>query len=225
MTLAFGTVLACAPKAAAPPTEPAPAAPPTAEAAPPAEEAKPAADDNPLWALVEGGPEGRTEETTKAFMKQMADALGKDCNYCHSEDDPKHAEHHRDVTKWMAGNLVGLQTADGQTVGCKDCHQGKTHLFPEKGTDMSELNGAMIADLKGDEAAIKTRMKGVAEALGVKCSFCHEKKGERSRHMQIANWMAKNFVGNLRGKDGSELTCKGCHQGKAHLLPEGEEHH
>ena len=171
-----------------------------------------------VWTLVD---DPHDESQVEALMGGMAKALGADCDFCHRDDD--HARHHMKLAGWMAENLVGLVDKEsGKAVGCNDCHQGKGHIFPGRDEEHPELRGVLTADIKeGDKDALKARMKAISDALGVKCDYCHDTSdfSKTSRNQQIAAWMQVNFVDRLHTPDGKELSCEGCHQGKAKIMP------
>jgi len=63
-------------------------------------------------------------------------------------------------------------------------------------------------------------MGRVAQALGVKCNYCHEPnptdpKKENypapTENKKFANWMSATFIEGLRPKDGSKMMCSTCH--------------
>ncbi|MEE9386197.1 MAG: photosynthetic reaction center cytochrome c subunit family protein [Nannocystaceae bacterium] len=177
---------------------------------------RPHVDGAALLALV---PEPRTEKNTKTFMKDIARALGENCSFCHEDSD--RGRHHARIGVWMAqnfSNFVNRQT--GQTVTCNDCHQGKAHLFPADENDRPDLRGVLTADVKGDKQALKRRMQAMSKALGVDCDYCHDTKdfSKPTRKQRIASWMKVELVDKIKLSNGQELSCEGCHQGKAHLF-------
>jgi hypothetical protein len=69
-------------------------------------------------------------------------------------------------------------------------------------------------------AEIDVVMRGVSQALGVDCKYCHlegdyQAETERKR---IANYMAAELVPRLASKDRREITCRSCHAGVAKIL-------
>jgi cytochrome c7-like protein len=67
---------------------------------------------------------------------------------------------------------------------------------------------------------IRARMKKVAASLGVKCSHCHDTSDfEKPTDMKnVANLMWDRMVVGLKTKDGADLSCEHCHNGKAKFL-------
>lgn len=72
----------------------------------------------------------------------------------------------------------------------------------------------------------KEGMEAIADALGVKCSYCHPSKkadGKRdfeapSEMKEVAIFMKKNMVDKFVDKEGKPIDCKFCHQGSAKFL-------
>ena len=68
---------------------------------------------------------------------------------------------------------------------------------------------------------IKTRMKQIAGALGVKCDHCHDVMdfSAPTPNKRIANLMVERFVDKLAPHpEGGALMCGACHQGRATFL-------
>ncbi|TPV93671.1 MAG: hypothetical protein B7733_19295 [Myxococcales bacterium FL481] len=173
-------------------------------------------DARALLALV---PPPRDEAATKAFMKGVSEALGEDCKYCHEESE--RGRHHSRIAVWMAENFSDfVSRSTGAPVTCNDCHQGHDHLLPRDENDRSELAGVLVADIADDSEAIKARMKGISDALGVDCDYCHDLSdfSKPTRNQRIASYMKAELVDKYTLADGSPLTCQGCHQGKAEII-------
>lgn len=161
-------------------------------------------------------------------MKQIADAVGARCNYCHiakkpdGKPDYKADSPLKETAKYMKTHFVdGLVTKDGKPLTCATCHAGKTTFLPR------ELpSDARKSSLEGDRLAIMKRMNVIAKSLGVQCDFCHAKGPDGkfayelpTAHKQIAKYMMTEVVDKYRLKDGGELTCATCHAGKTEFLP------
>jgi len=82
---------------------------------------------------------------------------------------------------------------------------------------------------EGEEHILDTSREGmeaIADALGVKCSYCHPTKnadGKRdfkapSEMKDVALFMKKHMVDKYVKKDGSPIDCAFCHKGKARFL-------
>jgi hypothetical protein len=63
---------------------------------------------------------------------------------------------------------------------------------------------------------VYTIMGGVTHFLGVECKHCHAEPDYTlmTHNKQVANWMARELVPRLQKRDGSEVWCNDCHQGK-----------
>lgn len=76
------------------------------------------------------------------------------------------------------------------------------------------------------DAEIKKYMKGVADGLGVKCSFCHEGKDYASEAIPIKDF-ARKKIGMVRWlnekyrPEGAkwEYSCFSCHRGQVRPVP------
>lgn len=74
------------------------------------------------------------------------------------------------------------------------------------------------------QAEVTVIMQGVAKALGVACSYCHEPGdfAAATPKKAIANWMAQELVPRLQKRAGGSVTCADCHveggRGRAKLL-------
>lgn len=82
-----------------------------------------------------------------------------------------------------------------------------------------------------DRTEVHVVMESFDDALGVKCNGCHVSTSTTgrlnfaadTRNKRIASRMYSDWVERLRFKDGSDLYCDSCHQGKAKSLQKGPE--
>jgi Zn-finger protein len=60
---------------------------------------------------------------------------------------------------------------------------------------------------------VYTIMGGIAHFVGQQCSYCHIENDypKMTNRKQIANWMARELVPNLRKKGGGDVWCGDCH--------------
>ena len=65
---------------------------------------------------------------------------------------------------------------------------------------------------------VESIMNGVAEDLGVSCSYCHASGDFRAPtpRKDVANWMATRLAPALRKHDGSAPRCSDCHTANGH---------
>lgn len=74
------------------------------------------------------------------------------------------------------------------------------------------------------QAEVLTIMQGVAKALGVDCTHCHDAVdyAKSTPKKDVANWMASELMPRLAKRDGGTITCADCHaddgRGKAKIL-------
>jgi nitrate/TMAO reductase-like tetraheme cytochrome c subunit len=63
-------------------------------------------------------------------------------------------------------------------------------------------------------------MRGFTSALGVECNFCHHPPGldNDTPRKEVARLMLRDYVMDMKHKDGSPVTCNDCHKGQANLL-------
>lgn len=161
-------------------------------------------------------------------MKQIADAVGARCNYCHiakkpdGKPDYKADSPLKETARYMKTHFVdALVTKDGKPLTCATCHAGKVTFLPR------ELPpDAKKSAVEGDRLATMKRMAVIAKSLGVQCDFCHAKGPDGkfayelpTAHKQIAKYMMTEIVDKYKLKDGGELTCATCHAGKTEFLP------
>lgn len=178
------------------------------------------------------GEETHVLDTSEEGMKRIARSLGVECTHCHVAEKPdgrpdfESPSPFKETARHMKIHFVdSLKTVSGEPLTCATCHQGKARFLPRdlKGAKRSGLSEFM------PRREIVTLMKGISKSLGVKCSYCHV-KGEDGRldparpteHKLIAKYMMDHFTSGLVGRDGSEVTCFSCHQGKGHFLPRSE---
>lgn len=102
-----------------------------------------------------------------------------------------------------------------------ECEQQPGKPPPEP-LERSYTGVAKSARCQGE---LHTIMRGVSQALGVGCNYCHLVPDYRAltHRKQIANWMASELVPALRKKsDGKTPWCSDCHatlgKGRAKLL-------
>lgn len=98
---------------------------------------------------------------------------------------------------------------------------GETHDQSAEGKLDARPLLALVPEPR-DEAATKAFMKGISDALGQDCNFCHEDSGRGRHHSKIAVWMAENFSNFVSKSTGAPVTCNDCHQGHDHLFPRDE---
>ncbi|MEK6608514.1 MAG: cytochrome c3 family protein [Myxococcota bacterium] len=72
---------------------------------------------------------------------------------------------------------------------------------------------------------VRTKMKRVGKALGVKCDHCHDTSdfAAPSAKKAVANLMHARMTGNLTTSDGKEIFCEHCHAGRATFLDRSDE--
>jgi hypothetical protein len=98
----------------------------------------------------------------------------------------------------------------------------------------SPMASAIVADLQAlgldaknlppieklEPKVLRSVMKSLAKALGVRCGDCHQEGdfAAPTRRKRIAAHMWDEFAGKLAMADGSPLFCDSCHQGRIQLL-------
>jgi hypothetical protein len=76
------------------------------------------------------------------------------------------------------------------------------------------------------QAEVTSIMQGIATALGVACSYCHDVAdyAKRTPKKDVANWMASELMPRLAKRGVGETQCADCHaddgHGKAKILGE-----
>ena len=70
--------------------------------------------------------------------------------------------------------------------------------------------------LKGmDRPQIMAKMREIATALGVECSYCHVNPWEQNTPTKsIARLMLRDYEMGMKHKDGSAVGCNDCHKGR-----------
>jgi hypothetical protein len=63
-------------------------------------------------------------------------------------------------------------------------------------------------------------MREVSSALGVECSYCHERAdfAAATELKRVANWMATELAPSLQRRGGGMVECRDCHAGRAKFL-------
>ena len=104
-----------------------------------------------------------------------------------------------------------------------DAASGETHGDDASDKKLDSRPLLALVPAPGDEATTKVFMKGISEALGRDCEFCHEDSGAGRHHSRIAVWMAENFSNFVSRSTGQPVVCNDCHQGHDHLFPRDAE--
>ena len=174
-------------------------------------------------AVVAHAAERQVLDTSEENMKQIARSLGVRCTHCHTalrpdgKPDFEAPSLFKQTAVHMKVHFVdGLKTAEGKTLDCMFCHQGKTRFIPRDHEDAEPSN--LSERLPRRE--IFRKMKAIEKALGVNCEFCHVRREDGrlapeqpTRHKLMAKYMMDHFEGSLVTSGGTPVTCATCHAG------------
>jgi nitrate/TMAO reductase-like tetraheme cytochrome c subunit len=191
---------------------------------PQAKPADPAAKSNPQ---AQGAPEtlqllkGMQRPQIMAKMREIAAALGVQCNYCHVNPFEQNTPNKSIARLMLRDYEMGMKHKDGSAVGCNDCHKGRPtplRTLAFEGAVGKKLTGLQV--LKGmPEERVTQVMIAFTKALGVECDYCHtDDFDDETPRKQIARYMMTEFSSKLVNKDGSAVNCNSCHQGNARPL-------
>lgn len=166
---------------------------------------------------------GMTRQQVITVMRSWTEALGVECSYCHvrpfEADTPR-----KMVARLMQRDFVmGMKHKDGSALSCQSCHQGHPNFLrtrPFAGAIGKNLRDVrVLTNMNRDQ--LKQVMNGFAQALGVKCTYCHASASDfdsDTPRKQVARFMMSEFTRGLVKQDGSAVNCADCHQGQARLL-------
>ena len=154
-------------------------------------------------------------------MRNMAAALGVECNFCHVRPFEAETARKSVARLMMRDYTMGMKHKDGSALSCNDCHKGQPNPLrtrPFDGAVGKQLAGRRV--LKGmPEERLMQVMTAFTKALGVECNYCHTADfDEDTPRKQIARFMMTEYSQGLAKKDGGTVGCNDCHQGHARPL-------
>ncbi len=175
-----------------------------------------------------------------ASMQSMSVNLGKDCEFCHNEEDFSSDANKK---KAVSRNMMEMSFAinrdyfdNKMQVSCYTCHRGEEEpgKSPELAPEISEpkqvdeakdqpagkfyTNVQILKDIHAKE--LKPIMKKFNAALGVNCEFCHvkgkfesdDKPTKKTAREMLKMSMALNTTYFSKEKTPA-ITCDTCHRG------------
>jgi hypothetical protein len=180
-------------------------------------------------AAVAQADRGHVLDTSEENMKQIASSLGVRCTHCHTtripdgKPDFEAPSLFKQTAVHMKVHFVdGLKTADGKTLDCMFCHQGKARFLPR---DLKDAKPSNLSE-RLPRREIFRKMKAIEKALGVNCEFCHVRREDGrlvpeqpTKHKLMAKFMMDHYDGSLITSDGTTASCVTCHLGGAEFLP------
>jgi nitrate/TMAO reductase-like tetraheme cytochrome c subunit len=94
--------------------------------------------------------------------------------------------------------------------------QAKPADPPAKPNSQAQAKPETLQLLKGMERPqIMAKMREIAAALGVQCSYCHVNPFEQNTpNKSIARLMLRDYEMGMKHKDGSAVGCNDCHKGR-----------
>jgi hypothetical protein len=169
-------------------------------------------------------------DTSKEGMKEIADALGVKCAYCHPS---KKADGKRDfaapsemktISLFMKRQMVDKHVQkDGKPIDCAFCHQGKARFLVR---DTAQAKPSRLSGMSRTD--IVNLMKGMQRGLGVSsCDHCHARGRDGRLDHTIPtenNVITRQMMDHLTDrllllKNGKPATCESCHSGKTTFIP------
>ena len=168
-------------------------------------------------------------DTSEENMKRISRSLGVRCTHCHTARRPdgkpdfEAPSLFKQTAIHMKVHFVdGLNTAEGKTLDCMFCHQGKARFIPR---DLEDARPSNLSELL-PRREIFRKMKAIEKALGVNCEFCHVRREDGrlapeqpTKHKLMAKYMMDHYEGSLITSEGVPATCATCHVGEAEFLP------
>ena len=179
---------------------------------------------------------GLSRPQVMQVMRDWSTALGVDCSYCHQASFEAETPRKQIARQMQREYLAALKRQDGSAISCQDCHQGQPNLLsvqvgafgkPSAGllrTLRVKLKSAGVVLWRASTKArflpkdhFMERMVSFNQALGVNCSYCHQKGDFEAEtlHKQTARFMMKEFSAKLTKPNGQPVSCNDCHQGQA----------
>ena len=168
-------------------------------------------------------------DTSEENMERIAKSLGVQCSHCHTARRPDgrpdfeaHSPFKETAVHMKVHFVDGLQTADGKSLDCMSCHQGKSKFIPR---DVENAKPSNLSE-RMPRREIFRKMKAIEKALGVNCEFCHVRREDGrlapeqpTKHKLMAKYMMDHYEGALITSGGKPVTCATCHAGSAAFLP------